>query len=89
MAALPEEAEVAIVGVGIAGLSVACRLKKAGIGPIAAFEKGAEVGGTWSVNTYPGAGCDVPAHLYSFSFASDFDWSRMFATQGGESSRRG
>lgn len=80
----PEEAEVAIVGMGPAGLSVACRLtKQPGVGRVVAFEKNAEVGGTWSVNTYPGAACDVPAHLYSLSFAHDFDWSRNFATQSG------
>lgn len=78
-----ETAEVCIVGVGIAGISVACRLRKAGVGPLVAFEKGAEVGGTWSVNCYPGAACDVPAHLYSLSFSYDFDWRRNFATQAG------
>lgn len=81
--AAPETAEVCIVGVGIAGISVACRLRRAGVGPLVAFEKGAEVGGTWSVNRYPGAACDVPAHLYSLSFSYDFDWSRNFATQAG------
>ena len=79
----PELAEVAIIGVGVAGISVACKLQKAGIGPVVALEKGAEVGGTWSINRYPGAACDVPAHLYSLSFAWDFDWSRNFATQAG------
>jgi hypothetical protein len=82
----PETAEVAIVGMGIAGISVACRLQQAGIGPLVAFERAGSVGGTWAVNTYPGAACDVPAHLYSLSFAHNFDWSRMFATQGGASS---
>jgi cation diffusion facilitator CzcD-associated flavoprotein CzcO len=60
---------VAIIGAGFGGLGMAVQLKQAGIDDFVVFEKGSEVGGIWQWNTYPGCGCDVPSHLYSFSFA--------------------
>jgi cation diffusion facilitator CzcD-associated flavoprotein CzcO len=60
---------VAIVGAGFGGLGMAVALKRAGIDSFVVFEKGEDVGGIWRDNTYPGCGCDVPSHLYSFSFA--------------------
>jgi cation diffusion facilitator CzcD-associated flavoprotein CzcO len=72
---------IAIVGAGFAGLGTAIRLQQAGIEDFVLFEKADEVGGTWQANTYPGCQCDVPSHLYSFSFALNPDWSRSFSTQ--------
>jgi cation diffusion facilitator CzcD-associated flavoprotein CzcO len=72
---------VAIVGTGFAGLGMAIRLKQSGYRDITLYERASEVGGTWRENTYPGAACDVPAHLYCFSFAPKPDWSRRFASQ--------
>src|SRR5438034_11332018 len=72
---------VAIIGTGFGGLCMAIQLKKAGINSFTFFEKGDRLGGTWRDNTYPGAACDVPSHLYSFSFEIKHDWSRKFAEQ--------
>nr|WP_062334255.1 NAD(P)/FAD-dependent oxidoreductase [Herbidospora sakaeratensis] len=71
---------VAIVGAGFGGLCMAVRLARRGI-PHVVFEKGAGVGGTWRDNTYPGAGCDIPSHLYSYSFDPYCDWSRRYPGQ--------
>jgi cation diffusion facilitator CzcD-associated flavoprotein CzcO len=73
--------EVVIIGAGFSGLGMGIRLKRAGVDDFVILEQGAEVGGTWRDNTYPGAGCDVQSHLYSFSFEPNPDWSRAFATQ--------
>jgi cation diffusion facilitator CzcD-associated flavoprotein CzcO len=70
---------VAIVGTGFSGLGAAIRLKQEGIDDFVVFERAGEVGGTWRDNTYPGVACDVPSHLYSFSFAPNPDWSRTFS----------
>lgn len=72
---------VVILGAGAGGLCAAIRLKQIGVDSFTVLEKSDGVGGTWRDNTYPGAGCDVPSHLYSFSFASRADWSRKFAEQ--------
>lgn len=71
--------DVAVLGAGFAGLGMAARLREQGIGNFRIFEQADGVGGTWWVNRYPGCACDVPAHLYSFSFAPNPDWSRRFA----------
>ncbi|MGE0707616.1 MAG: SDR family NAD(P)-dependent oxidoreductase [Planctomycetota bacterium] len=73
--------EVAIVGAGFSGMAAAIALRRAGIGDFVVLEKAATFGGTWRENTYPGCACDVPAHLYSFSFAPNAGWSRVFAGQ--------
>ncbi|MBI3785017.1 MAG: NAD(P)/FAD-dependent oxidoreductase [Deltaproteobacteria bacterium] len=70
---------IAIIGAGFAGIGMAIQLKKAGIGSFTMFERAGEIGGTWRDNTYPGAACDVPSHVYSFSFEQKSDWSRAFA----------
>lgn len=72
---------VAILGAGAGGICAAIKLIEAGIDDVTIFEKTDGVGGTWRANTYPGAACDVPSHLYSFSFATKWDWSRKFARQ--------
>src|SRR4051794_34518526 len=58
---------------------MAIRLKQEGIEDFVVFERADDVGGTWRDNTYPGAACDVPSHLYSFSFAPNPGWSRTFS----------
>ncbi len=73
--------QVAIIGAGFGGLGMAIELKKRGRHSLVILEKADQVGGAWRDNTYPGAACDVPSHLYSFSFARKFDWSRRFAPQ--------
>ncbi|MDP4004376.1 NAD(P)/FAD-dependent oxidoreductase [Methylobacterium sp. NEAU K] len=80
-ASAAETLEVLIVGAGFSGLAMAIRCRQAGIGPLRVIEKGESVGGTWRENTYPGAACDVPSHLYSLSFAPKADWTRMYAPQ--------
>ncbi len=72
---------VLVVGAGFAGLGLAIRLRQAGIDDYLVLEKAADVGGCWRENRYPGAACDVPSHLYSFSFEPKADWSRKFAPQ--------
>ncbi|HEX2485917.1 MAG TPA: NAD(P)/FAD-dependent oxidoreductase [Myxococcota bacterium] len=73
---------IAILGAGFAGLGTAIQLKRAGIRDFTIFERAGEVGGTWRDNTYPGAACDVPSHVYSLSFEPNPDWSRAFAESG-------
>ncbi len=75
------DVEVAIIGTGFAGLGMAIRLKQDGQDSFVLLERADEVGGTWRDNHYPGAACDVPSHLYSFSFAPNPDWSRKYPTQ--------
>ncbi|WP_328856235.1 NAD(P)/FAD-dependent oxidoreductase [Williamsia herbipolensis] len=72
---------VAIIGTGFAGLGMAATLRRAGHDDFVLFEAADDVGGCWRENTYPGAACDVPSHLYSFSFAPSATWSRRFAPQ--------
>jgi len=73
--------DVAIVGSGFSGLGMAIRLKEEGFEDFVILERADEVGGTWQANTYPGCGCDVPSHLYSFSFAPNPSWSRTYSRQ--------
>jgi cation diffusion facilitator CzcD-associated flavoprotein CzcO len=72
---------VLIIGTGFAGLGMAIRLKQAGIHDFTILEQAPSLGGTWRDNHYPGAACDVPSPLYSFSFEPNPRWSRMFAPQ--------
>jgi cation diffusion facilitator CzcD-associated flavoprotein CzcO len=72
---------VVIVGAGLSGLAAAMQLVRSGVRDFTIVEQSDGVGGTWRDNTYPGAACDVPSHLYSFSFAPKCDWSRRFAEQ--------
>ncbi|MDT4939051.1 MAG: hypothetical protein QOG80_2722 [Pseudonocardiales bacterium] len=77
----PRHVGVLIVGSGFAGLGAAIKLAQAGRSDYLVVERGSEVGGTWRDNTYPGAACDVPSHLYSYSFALNPNWSRSFSPQ--------
>ncbi len=72
---------IAIVGAGFSGLGMAIRLKQRGYQDFVVLERASDLGGTWRDNTYPGCACDVPAHLYSFSFALNPNWSRFYAPQ--------
>jgi cation diffusion facilitator CzcD-associated flavoprotein CzcO len=74
---------VLIIGAGFAGLGTAIRLLQSGIDDIVILERADRVGGTWRDNTYPGAACDIPSVLYSYSFAPKPDWSRAYS-RGGE-----
>jgi cation diffusion facilitator CzcD-associated flavoprotein CzcO len=73
--------DILIVGSGFSGLGMAIRLKQAGMHDFAVLERADEVGGTWQANTYPGCACDVPSHLYSFSFAPNPEWSQTYSPQ--------
>lgn len=73
--------EIAIVGAGFAGLGMAIRLKQAGREDFVIYERHTDIGGTWHVNTYPGCQCDIPSHLYSFSFAPNPNWARTYPEQ--------
>jgi cation diffusion facilitator CzcD-associated flavoprotein CzcO len=79
--ALPARVAVAVIGSGFAGLGMAIRLKELGADDFVVLERGDDVGGTWRDNTYPGCQCDVPSHLYSFSFALNPQWTRTFSMQ--------
>lgn len=70
---------VVIVGAGLGGLGVARTLLQRGIRDITVLERGSDVGGVWRDNTYPGAACDVPSPLYSWSWAQNPAWSRRYA----------
>jgi cation diffusion facilitator CzcD-associated flavoprotein CzcO len=72
---------VAVVGGGFGGVGALLMLRRAGFSDVVAFERGERVGGVWHHNTYPGAACDVPSHLYEFSFAPNPRWSRRYAPQ--------
>ena len=75
------ETGVLIIGAGFSGIAAGTRLLREGLEDFQIIDRGHEVGGTWRDNTYPGAACDVPSHLYSLSFSQEFDWSRSFGTQ--------
>jgi len=70
-----------IVGAGFGGIAAAIELKRHGIADVTILERAPRLGGTWHYNSYPGAACDVPSHLYSFSFAQRRDWSRLCSSQ--------
>jgi len=78
---LPARVRVAVIGTGFSGLATAIGLKRAGHEDFVLLERAADLGGTWRDNRYPGCACDVPSHLYSFSFAPNPDWTRAFSPQ--------
>lgn len=71
--------EVIIIGGGFSGINAGIRLKEEGISDFIVLERAQDVGGTWRDNTYPGCACDVPSHLYSYSFEQNADWSRTYS----------
>jgi cation diffusion facilitator CzcD-associated flavoprotein CzcO len=76
------DTSIIIVGAGFGGLGMAMRLKQEGIDDFVILERAEDVGGAWRDNTYPGVACDVPSHLYSFSYMPKADWSRVFSPGG-------
>lgn len=76
-----EHVRVAVIGSGFGGLGAAVRLRREGVTDFVVLERAGSVGGTWRDNSYPGCACDVPSHLYSFSFAPNPDWPRTFSGQ--------
>ena len=79
--AVTHEHRVVIVGAGFSGVGMAARLRSMGIDDFVVLDRGNDLGGTWRDNSYPGAACDVPSNLYSYSFALNPDWSRAFSSQ--------
>jgi cation diffusion facilitator CzcD-associated flavoprotein CzcO len=77
----PAVLDVLILGAGFGGVCAAIKLRERGIDNIRIFEKAAGIGGTWWHNTYPGAACDIPSHLYCYSFEPNPNWSRKFSPQ--------
>jgi cation diffusion facilitator CzcD-associated flavoprotein CzcO len=73
--------QIVIVGTGFAGVGMAIKLLDAGMSDFVLLEKADDLGGTWRDNTYPGCRCDVPSHLYSYSFEPNPNWSRAFSPQ--------
>ncbi|WP_024805817.1 NAD(P)/FAD-dependent oxidoreductase [Nocardia sp. BMG51109] len=72
---------IVIIGTGFGGLGMAMELQRAGVRDFTILERAGEVGGVWRENTYPGAGCDIPSPLYSYSYAPRLDWPKRFARQ--------
>ncbi len=72
---------VVVVGAGFGGIAAAIELRRQGIADVTILERAGGLGGTWRHNTYPGAACDVPSHLYSYSFAQRTDWTRLCSPQ--------
>lgn len=79
--AATETTEVVITGTGFSGICAAIQLQRAGITDFLLLERSDGVGGVWRDNTYPGAACDIPSHLYCFSFEPNPDFSRVFSPQ--------
>ncbi|MDT5017095.1 MAG: hypothetical protein QOD39_3255 [Mycobacterium sp.] len=73
------EPRIVVIGAGIAGIATAVTLQREGFHDLTILEKGADVGGVWHWNRYPGLTCDVPSQLYQFSFAPKADWTSLFA----------
>jgi len=72
---------IAIIGTGFSGIAAAVELRRKGETDLVLYERSGDLGGTWRDNDYPGCACDVPSHLYSFSFAPNPNWSRAFSPQ--------
>jgi len=80
---MPEEFErnpsVVIIGAGMTGILMAIKFREAGISDVTILEKAEKIGGTWRENRYPGVACDVPSHMYTYSFEPNPEWSRRFS----------
>ena len=76
---MSRDPRIVIIGAGVAGIATAVTLQRAGFRDFTILEKGADVGGVWHWNRYPGLTCDVPSQLYQFSFAPKADWTGIFA----------
>ena len=80
-AATVQRQKILVIGTGFSGLCMGVKLREMGENDFVLLERADDVGGTWRDNTYPGCACDVPSHLYSFSFEPNPSWSRMYAPQ--------
>ena len=78
---MTHEHRVIVVGAGFSGIGMAARLRSMDIDDFVVLDRGNDLGGTWRDNSYPGAACDVPSNLYSYSFALNPDWTRSFPSQ--------
>ncbi|MEM7253607.1 MAG: NAD(P)/FAD-dependent oxidoreductase [Pseudomonadota bacterium] len=76
-----DDRSVAILGAGLSGLAAAIHLMRVGVNDVVVYEREADVGGTWLLNTYPGLHCDIPSHLFCYSFAPNPDFSTVFSSQ--------
>jgi cation diffusion facilitator CzcD-associated flavoprotein CzcO len=72
---------IVVIGAGFAGIGLGAKLRRRGVEDFVILERNDSVGGTWFEHTYPGCGCDIPTHLYSYSFARNPSWTRLFPTQ--------
>lgn len=81
MGEMPNTSELrfVVIGAGMAGILSAIKLQEAGLDDFVVYEKADRLGGTWRENTYPGVCCDIPSHLYRYSFAPNPEWSRVFS----------
>ncbi len=79
MSASASHHRVVVIGAGFAGIGLGIRMLREGIDDFVVLEKAGDVGGTWVANTYPGVQCDIPSHLYSFSFMPNPGWTRTFS----------
>lgn len=70
---------IVVIGAGMTGLCLAIKFQEAGINDVILLEKTDQLGGTWRENTYPGVACDIPAHMYTYSFEPNPEWSHRFA----------
>ncbi len=77
----PTVVDVVIIGTGFSGIGMASQLRRQGASSMIILERAEDVGGTWRDNRYPGAACDQPSHLYSFSFRLNPDWPSVFSSQ--------
>jgi cation diffusion facilitator CzcD-associated flavoprotein CzcO len=76
---MPRDLRFAVIGAGMAGILSVIKLREAGYDDVVVYEKADRLGGTWRENTYPGIACDVPSHLYRYTFAPNPDWSHTFS----------
>lgn len=81
MSAVVGEPDVLVIGAGFGGIAIAIALRQSGFSDIVVLEQARALGGVWRDNVYPNAACDVPAHLYSYSFRPNAEWSCNFAPQ--------
>lgn len=79
MSSMLRNPSVIVIGAGMTGILMVIKLRKAGITNVTVLEKKEKIGGTWRENTYPGIACDVPAHMYTYSFEPNPNWSHYFA----------
>src|SRR4051812_4381636 len=78
---MPRHRRVVIIGAGFGGIGAAIELRAHGYTDVTILDAASGIGGTWLFNPYPGAACDVPSHMYSYSFAQRRDWSRLCSPQ--------